>query len=70
MFGWVVWFLGGEFPTHMWHHWVAWLIIIFAIVHVYFVVREDVFKKTGEVSSMFNGYKFFKKEPTDIEDVR
>ncbi len=70
IFGWVVWFLGGEFPTHMWHHWVAWLIILFAIIHVYLVIREDFTKKTGEVSSMFNGYKFFKKEPADLEELK
>jgi len=70
LFGWVIWALGGEFPTHMWHHWVAWLIILFAILHVYFVIREEVIKKNGELSSMFSGYKFFKKEPIDIEDVK
>lgn len=70
LFGWVVWLLGGEFPTHMWHHWVAWLIIIFAILHVYFVIREEIIKKNGELSSMINGYKFFKKEPVDLEDIR
>ncbi|WP_457600955.1 Ni/Fe-hydrogenase, b-type cytochrome subunit [Hydrogenivirga sp.] len=70
LFGWVVWALGGEFPTHMWHHWVAWLIIIFAVLHVYFVVREEAIKKNGELSSMFNGYKVFEKEPVDMEDIK
>ena len=69
LFGWIIPFLGGEFPTHMWHHWVAWLIILFAIVHVYFVVREDFTKKTGEVSSMINGYKVLKGKPVDAEDL-
>ncbi len=70
IFGWVVWALGGEFPTHMWHHWIAWIIILFAIVHVYMVVREDIVKRDGEISSMFSGYKFFKKEPFDAEDLK
>lgn len=69
LFGWILGFLGGEFMVHMWHHWVAWLIIIFAVLHVYFVVREEAIKKNGELSSMFSGYKVFEKEPVDIKDV-
>ncbi len=70
VFGWVIPFLGGEFSVHMWHHWMAWLIILFAIVHVYMIVREDFTKKSGELSSMVSGYKFFTKEPFDEEDLR
>ncbi len=70
VFGWIVWSLGGEFETHYWHHIVAWLIILFFVLHVYFVSREDFTHKNGEVSSMFNGVKFFKKEPVDINDVK
>ena len=70
VFGWVVWSLGGEFEAHFWHHVVAWLIILFFVVHVYFVSREDAVHKNGEVSSMFSGVKFFKKEPVDIKDVK
>ena len=70
IFGWIVWSLGGEFETHYWHRIVAWLIILFFIVHVYFVSREDTIHKDGEVSSMFSGVKFFKKEPVDINDIK
>ena len=70
VFGWVVWFLGGEFQTHMWHHWVAWLIIIMAVIHVYFVIREEIVRKNGELSSMINGYKYFEKDPVDIGDLK
>ncbi|MGB9873999.1 MAG: Ni/Fe-hydrogenase, b-type cytochrome subunit [Hydrogenobacter sp.] len=69
MFGWLLGFLGGEFMVHMWHHWIAWLIIIFAVLHVYFVIREEAIKKNGELSSMFSGYKVFEREPVDIKDV-
>ncbi|WP_333783932.1 cytochrome b/b6 domain-containing protein [Thermocrinis sp.] len=69
MFGWIVPMLGGEFSVHMWHHWFAWLVIFFVIVHVYLVVRYDVIEKEGEVSSMFNGMKTFKETPVDVEDV-
>lgn len=70
LFGWVIWFLGGEFMAHMWHHWVAWIIIVFAILHVYFVIREEMIKRNGELTSMFNGYKVFEKDPVDVEDIK
>jgi Ni/Fe-hydrogenase 1 B-type cytochrome subunit len=69
LLGWLLGFLGGEFSVHAWHHWVAWLIIIFAVLHVYFVIREEAIKENGELSSMFSGYKVFEKEPVDIKDV-
>ncbi len=70
LLGWVVWALGGEFQTHMWHRWVAWLIIVAAILHVYFVIREEIIRRNGEISSMINGYKYFEKEPADIGDLK
>lgn len=42
---------------------------IFAVLHVYFVIREEAIKNNGELSSMFSGYKVFEKEPVDIKDV-
>lgn len=69
LFGWILRFLGGEFMVHMWHHWLAWLIIVFAVLHVYLVIREEALKKNGELSSMFSGYKVFEKEPVDLKDV-
>ncbi|MFN4318930.1 MAG: Ni/Fe-hydrogenase, b-type cytochrome subunit [Aquificaceae bacterium] len=70
LFGWILPLLGGEFMVHMWHHWIAWIIIIFAILHVYLVVREELVKKNGELTSMFTGYKVFEKEPIDIGDIK
>ncbi|MFN3870354.1 MAG: Ni/Fe-hydrogenase, b-type cytochrome subunit [Aquificaceae bacterium] len=70
LFGWIIPFLGGEFMTHMWHHWIAWIIIVFAILHLYLVVREELIKKNGELTSMFTGYKVFEKEPVDVEDIK
>jgi Ni/Fe-hydrogenase 1 B-type cytochrome subunit len=67
--GWSVWFLGGEFQTHMWHRWIAWVILVAAILHVYFVIREELIRKNGELSSMINGYKYFKEDPADLEDL-
>jgi Ni/Fe-hydrogenase 1 B-type cytochrome subunit len=38
--GWVIPLLGGSFRAHMWHHMVAWLIVVFVIVHIYIVLYD------------------------------
>ncbi|GAB6077761.1 Ni/Fe-hydrogenase, b-type cytochrome subunit [Hydrogenobaculum acidophilum] len=67
--GWIIPMLGGEYQVHRWHHIVAWIIVLFVVIHVYMVVREDILEKDGEVSSMVNGNKFFEHTPADITDI-
>ena len=69
LFMWVNVLLGGEYMTHFVHHVFAWFIILFALVHVYMVFREDFMDHEGEASSMFSGVKIFKHEPVDADDV-
>lgn len=69
MFGWIIPMLGGEYQVHRWHHIVAWIIVLFVVIHVYMVVREDILEKDGEVSSMVNGNKFYEHTPADIADI-
>ncbi len=61
--------LGGEYTVHVVHHYVAWLIVLFVIVHVYMAIRSDFMEREGEVSSMFSGVKFYAHEPADIGDI-
>ncbi len=65
----VISLLGGEYNVHLVHHYAAWLIILFAIVHVYMAIRADFMEREGEISSMFSGAKFFAHQPEDIGDV-
>lgn len=58
-----------EYIVHLIHHYVAWLIILFAIVHVYMAIRADFMEGEGEVSSMFSGVKFYAHQPLDIGDI-
>lgn len=58
-----------EYIVHLVHHYVAWCIAIFVIVHVYMAVRADFMEKEGEISSMFSGVKFYPHEPADIGDI-
>ncbi len=59
-----------EYIVHMIHHYVAWMIILFVIIHVYMATRADMSEKYGEISAMFSGVKFYDKEPDDIGDIK
>jgi Ni/Fe-hydrogenase 1 B-type cytochrome subunit len=61
--------LVNEYIVHLVHHYAAWFIILFAIVHIYMAVRADCFEKSGEISSMFSGVKYLHEEPDDIGDI-
>lgn len=67
MFGWVTGLFGEEFMVRSIHHAVTWLIILFTLVHVYLVFYHDWLEGRGEVSSMFGGYKFVRKERLNPE---
>jgi len=69
LFGWVNRLVGGEFNTHLIHHYAAWGIILFAIGHIYMAIRADIMEGEGEVSSMFSGVKILEHEPMDIGEV-
>lgn len=56
--------------VHQIHHYIAWLIVVFAVVHLYMVIRTDLMEKVGEASSMISGAKFFDEEPYDIRDLK
>jgi len=54
------WFLplfGYSQAVHTWHHLCAWYLFWFTIVHLYFVVREDIVSGLTVVSSMISGWR-------------
>ena len=65
LFGWIITLLGNEFMVHLVHHYVAWFIILFAIGHLYMVIRAEFMEGESEVSSMFSGRKILTNEPLD-----
>jgi Ni/Fe-hydrogenase 1 B-type cytochrome subunit len=69
LFGWISPMVGGEFTVHLIHHYVAWLIVLSAIGHVYMVIRSEFMEGEGEVSSMFSGVKALSHEPVDIGEI-
>lgn len=54
--------LGGLATVRFIHHILAWLFILFAIIHIYMAFWNDVVFKEGTVSSMINGRLFKRME--------
>ena len=57
-FSWVPPLLGGLQGVRLVHHLLTWYFIIFALVHVYFVIRSDYVERVGRVSSMITGGRY------------
>lgn len=49
--------VGDSQALHTYHRLGMWYLILFSIVHMYMVVREDVFSKETVVSTMINGWR-------------
>ncbi len=62
VFGWVKPWLGGDLGTHFLHHWGMWVIILFVMIHVYTVTREDIMSRQTLLSSMTNGYRSYRDD--------
>jgi len=63
MVGWTTPLLGGSFRVHMWHHLVAWLILVFVIFHLYIALYDSWLYKNALIDSIVAGHKFY--EPGD-----
>ena len=69
LFGWTNVLVGSEMMAHYIHHYVAWLIIVFAIGHFYMVLRAEFMEGESEVSSMFSGKKVLAHVPKDANEL-
>ncbi|MEQ8825402.1 MAG: Ni/Fe-hydrogenase, b-type cytochrome subunit [Filomicrobium sp.] len=57
---WVIPMFGQSQDVHTWHRLGMWMIICFAIVHIYAAVREDIMSRQSIISSMFSGWRTFR----------
>jgi Ni/Fe-hydrogenase 1 B-type cytochrome subunit len=62
LFGWVIPALGQSQDVHSLHHLGMWFLVCFTIVHVYAAIREDVMSRQTMITTMTNGWRFFKDE--------
>lgn len=52
---------GGLQYARLIHHIGMWVVLIFAVVHIYFVFLSSVIEHIGTFDSIFSGYKFIPK---------
>ena len=63
---WLIPLFGQSQDVHSWHHLGMWVIICFAIIHIYAAVREDIMSRQSIISSMFSGWRTFRDDkPAD-----
>ncbi len=69
---WLIPLMGQSMDVHTWHHFGMWWIIIFAMIHIYVAVREDIMSRQSIISSMISGWRNFKDDGSiddmDIDD--
>jgi len=58
-FGWVIPLLGGSAAVRSWHVLGMWLMLVFAIIHIYMAVRSDVISHESSVSTIVGGWRMF-----------
>jgi Ni/Fe-hydrogenase 1 B-type cytochrome subunit len=63
--GWVLPLLGGPMTTRTLHHLAAWAFAVFFIMHIYIVFYDGVNYRSGLISSMISGYKYYKDGDED-----
>lgn len=61
LMGWV--FVVGEQPqtVRTWHHLGMYYVLLFALIHVYMVFREDIMSGESVIGTMINGLRLWKK---------
>ncbi|MDP4105128.1 MAG: Ni/Fe-hydrogenase, b-type cytochrome subunit [Bacillota bacterium] len=70
LFAWVPVVFGNSYSIRSWHHLTAWAFMLFILIHVYMVLRDDYLERNGEVSSMFTGYKIEPRKVVGGKDVK
>jgi Ni/Fe-hydrogenase 1 B-type cytochrome subunit len=57
---WVIPLFGQSQDLHTWHHLGAWYLVLFAIIHIYIVIRQDIAGHETIISTMINGWRVAK----------
>jgi Ni/Fe-hydrogenase 1 B-type cytochrome subunit len=62
LFGWVFVLVASSQTVRMWHLMGMWLMLFFAIVHIYMAIRADLASRQNGVSGMIDGWRTFKDD--------
>ncbi len=60
MFGWVFSIVPSSQAVRMWHLTGMWVMLSFAIIHIYMVIRADLMTRQNGFSVMIDGYRRFR----------
>jgi Ni/Fe-hydrogenase 1 B-type cytochrome subunit len=61
--GWVFVLLGDPQMVRTLHHLAMWYLLLFAVIHIYMVFREDIMSGESVIGTMINGIRMWKREP-------
>ena len=64
LLGWVFVLFGDAQTVRTLHHLAMWYLLLFALIHVYMVMREDIMSGETIIGTMFSGIRMFKREPS------
>ena len=56
---------GGLQIARLIHHVGMWIVMIFAVMHIYFVILASIFERIGTFDSIISGYKFLSRPKAD-----
>jgi len=53
---------GQSQDVHTWHHVGMWYLVLFSVIHVYIVVREQYVSRQSMTSTMVDGWRTWKDD--------
>ncbi|MBK1635112.1 Ni/Fe-hydrogenase, b-type cytochrome subunit [Rhodovulum adriaticum] len=62
LFGWVIEMVQNTQRLHTLHHLGMWAITIFAIIHIYAAIREDIMSRQSMITTIISGWRTFKDD--------
>ncbi|MDJ0700115.1 MAG: Ni/Fe-hydrogenase, b-type cytochrome subunit [Woeseiaceae bacterium] len=62
MFGWVFTLVPSSQTVRMWHLFGMWIMLTFVIIHIYMVIREDVYSRQNGAGAMISGWRRFRDD--------
>lgn len=65
LFGWTLGVAGSSMTLRTWHHVGMYNLALFAIIHVYAAVRDELLGRVNTISSMFSGWRTFRDQRED-----
>ena len=66
VFGFLIPVFGGLQMATLIHHLGMWIVLIFAVMHIYFVVLASIAERIGTFDSIVSGYKFLSRRKAGV----